>query len=58
MYRMYSASTDYWLAWPDDVDVVKGPIAGDASFKLYYTGDSTGTGGQQSLVEFCFFIYR
>ena len=45
MYRMYSGSTDYWLAWTDDVDAVKGPIAGDTQFKLYYTGDSTGTGG-------------
>lgn len=44
MYRMYSTSTDYWLAWPDDVDVVRGPIAGDTTFKLYYTGDSAGTG--------------
>jgi hypothetical protein len=41
MYRMYSTSTDYWLAWTDDVDVVRGPIAGDTSFKLYYTGDTT-----------------
>ena len=41
MYRMYSTSTDFWLAWADDVDAVKGPIAGDTSFKLYYTGDTT-----------------
>lgn len=45
MYRMYSGLNDYWLAWDDDVDVVKGLIAGDTSFKLYYTGDSTGSGG-------------
>ncbi len=44
MYRMYGTSTDYWLSWADDVDAVRGPIAGDTSFKLYYTGDtSTGT---------------
>jgi hypothetical protein len=41
MFRMYSTSTDYWLAWTDDVDVVKGPIAGDTAFKIYYTGDTT-----------------
>lgn len=42
MYRMYdTSSNDKWLAWTDDVDVVKGPIAGDTSFKLYYTGDTT-----------------
>ena len=45
MFRMYSTSSDYWLAWADDVDAVRGPIAGDTAFKLYYTGDSTGTGG-------------
>src|SRR4051812_30277750 len=41
MYRMYSTSSDYWLAWADDVDAVRGPIAGDTSFKLYFTGDTT-----------------
>lgn len=41
VYRMYNTATDYWLAWRDDVDAVKGPIAGDTSFKLYFTGDTT-----------------
>lgn len=41
MYRMYSTSTDYWLSWTDDVDAVRGPIAGDTSFKLYFTGDTS-----------------
>jgi len=41
MYRIYSTSSDYWLTWTDDVDVVKGPIAGDTAFKIYYTGDTT-----------------
>lgn len=41
MYRMYSTSSDIWLSWADDVDVVRGPIAGDTSFKVYYTGDTT-----------------
>src|SRR5665811_83781 len=47
-YRMYSTatiatstSTEAWLAWPADVDVVRGPIAGDTAFKLYFTGDTT-----------------
>jgi hypothetical protein len=51
MYRMYATATtfttatgDFWLSWTDDVDVVKGPIAGDTHFKIYYTGDSAGTG--------------
>lgn len=44
MYRMYDTSTDYWLSSTSDVDYVKGPIAGDTSFKMYYTGEvSTGT---------------
>ena len=41
MYRMYDTSTDYWLSWRDDVDVKRGPIAGDTAFKIYYTGDTT-----------------
>jgi len=40
VYRMYSGETDYWLQWPYDVDVVKGPIADDTSFRVYYTSDS------------------
>ena len=40
MYRMYDTSSDYWLSWTDNVDVVKGPVTGTA-FKLYYTGDTT-----------------
>lgn len=41
MYRMYTTASDVWLAWTDDVDAVRGPIAGDTSFKLYFTGDTT-----------------
>ena len=45
MYRMYSTSgtstTSYWLTWAADVDARKGPIAGDSSFRLYYTGDTS-----------------
>jgi len=45
MYRMYSTATDYWLTSTSDVDYVRGPIAGDTQFKLYYTGElSTGSG--------------
>lgn len=46
MYRMYSADmlTDYWNTWIDDVDVVRAPFA-DTEFRIYYTGDSSGTGG-------------
>lgn len=47
-YRMYSTgtistttSTEAWLAWTDDVDAIRGQIAADTSFKLYFTGDTT-----------------
>ena len=40
MYRMYdSGGTDYWLNWTADVDVVKGPVAGDTSFRIYFASD-------------------
>ncbi|MCP4569097.1 MAG: hypothetical protein GY841_16100 [FCB group bacterium] len=29
----------HWLQWGDDVDVVEGPVAGDTTYKLYFTGD-------------------
>lgn len=45
-YRVYDANNNSsWLSWQDDVDAVRGAIAGDTTFKLYYTGDSAGTGG-------------
>lgn len=31
--------TQYWLTWLSSVNVVRGPIAGDASERIYYTGD-------------------
>jgi len=39
-YRLFSGSTDYWLSWAADVDVAKGPIAGDTSQRSYYTSDA------------------
>ena len=40
IYRMYDSSgDDYWLNWTSDVDVVRGPVAGDTSFRIYYTSD-------------------
>lgn len=40
-FRMYNGDTDYWLTWDTDVDAAKGPLANDADFKVYYTGDGT-----------------
>ena len=39
IYRMTDGINDFWLAWAKDVDAVKGPIAGDNTFRTYYTGD-------------------
>lgn len=30
---------DKWLVWTTDVDVARGPIAGDTTVRVYYTGD-------------------
>jgi hypothetical protein len=35
---MTDGVTDTWLAWNADVDAVKGPIAGDATYRTYFTG--------------------
>lgn len=40
IYRMYSGTVDYWLNWTSDVDVAKGPISGDTSFRIYFTSDA------------------
>lgn len=41
VFRMYDAAgTDYWLQWTSDVDVAKGPVTGDTSFRIYFTSDS------------------
>jgi len=37
---LYNGGAD-WLAWTQDVNVVPGPIAGDALEKLYFTGTDT-----------------
>lgn len=39
IYRMYDHEGDYWLNWASDVDVVKGPIAGDTTFRTYFASD-------------------
>ena len=39
IFRMTDGITDFWLAWDRDVDAAKGPIAGDTTFRTYYTGD-------------------
>lgn len=42
IYRFGQAvanEAQYWFHWTTDVDVVRGPIAGDTSERTYYTGD-------------------
>lgn len=34
-----SNEAQYWFHWTTDVDVAKGPIAGDTSERTYFTGD-------------------
>lgn len=36
---IYNFRSQYWLEWSADVDVVEGPVANDADYKFYYTGD-------------------
>lgn len=35
---IYLFADQYWFHWTDDVDVIRGPIAGDTSERTYYTG--------------------
>lgn len=36
-----SNEAQYWFHWADDVDVVRGQIAGDTEERTYFAGDST-----------------
>lgn len=40
VYRMYSGATDYWIGWTDEVDVAKGPVVGDTTFRIYFGSDA------------------
>lgn len=39
IFRMNNGGADFWLNWLTDVNCVRGPIAGDTSQRIYYTGD-------------------
>lgn len=41
MFRMLQAGTEFWLLWSEDVNAVPGPIANDATNRVYYTGQAT-----------------
>lgn len=38
IYKFGSDANPYWLHWNEDVDVVRGPIAGDLKERTYFTG--------------------
>jgi len=40
MHRIYNGTDEYFLTWDVDVDAVRGPIAGDTTYRTYYTGDN------------------
>jgi hypothetical protein len=37
VFRLYDSGGDYWLRFSQDVDVCRGPIAGDTSFRVLYS---------------------
>ena len=41
IFRHGQGRTDenYWMAWTTDVDVARGPVAGDTQERIYFTGD-------------------
>lgn len=41
IYKLYNDSLDTfcWLEWGVDVDVVRGPVADDTDYRIYYTGN-------------------
>ena len=39
IYKYEYGSSSVWLQWNDEVDVVPGPIPGDTTDRLYFTGD-------------------
>lgn len=39
VHRLSYNNVDYWLHWANDVNAVRGPVAGDTWKRLYYTGD-------------------
>lgn len=39
VFRLLSGVNEKWLSWDRDVDVERGPVAGDTSQRIYWTGD-------------------
>ena len=48
---VYKYETGTWLEWTEDVDVVPGPIAGDTTNRLYWTGETYPKMGNSTVIE-------
>lgn len=44
IFQWWSGAANYWMQFPDFVDVVRGPVADDVYKRIYWTGDSRFTG--------------
>ena len=44
IYNYENDGSPIWLEFDDYVDIARGPIKGDALERIYYTGDTRGTG--------------
>ena len=52
IWRYTPESTDYWLQWNEDVDVVYGPLPKDAYDRVYFTGqDYPRVGSEASMIS-------
>ena len=64
VFRMVSGATEKWLTWDRDVDVERGPVAGDILQRIYFTGDgeprctdyATATSGGGPYPTACFVL--
>ncbi len=51
IWRYTPESTDYWLQWTENVDVVDGPLPKDAYDRVYFTGeDYPRVGSEASMI--------
>lgn len=52
IWRYTPESTDYWLQWDENVDVVDGPLPKDAHDRVYWTGeDYPRVGSEASMIS-------
>lgn len=64
VFRMVSGADERWLSWDRDVDVERGPVAGDTEQRIYWTGDgeprcsnyATATASSEPYPNGCFVL--